>query len=119
MDRELKILADILALALDDQPGVAASSLEAIKQRARQGGVTGGALKAAFQSLSAAPPAREDTTLWRARIEALQSQVAAAERLKLEADHLHAAGLRRSRLTALATGLLAGGAIAVLLQALL
>lgn len=43
--REVKILCDILALVLDEQPGHAATALERIRQMARRDGVTGGALK--------------------------------------------------------------------------
>ncbi|OUI82645.1 hypothetical protein HK22_12265 [Gluconobacter sp. DsW_056] len=43
--REIKILSDILALVLDEQPGHAATALERIRQMARRDGVTGGALK--------------------------------------------------------------------------
>ncbi|MQR97945.1 hypothetical protein [Gluconobacter aidae] len=46
--REIKILSDILALVLDEQPGHAATALERIRQMARRDGVTGGALKNLF-----------------------------------------------------------------------
>ncbi len=52
--REMKILTDILALVLDEQPGVSASAVAAIKQRARAEGVTGGALKEVFLRARAA-----------------------------------------------------------------
>ncbi|MCX2559905.1 hypothetical protein OQ252_00625 [Acetobacter farinalis] len=50
--KEIKILSDILALALEDQEGQSSSALEAIKARARRDGVTGGALKNLFQALA-------------------------------------------------------------------
>ncbi|MBS1065411.1 hypothetical protein [Gluconobacter kondonii] len=46
--REIKILSDILALVLDEQPGHAATALERIRQMARRDVVTGGALKNLF-----------------------------------------------------------------------
>jgi len=46
--REIKILSDILALVLDEQPGHAATALERVRQMARRDGVTGGALKNLF-----------------------------------------------------------------------
>ncbi|MFT8807497.1 hypothetical protein [Gluconobacter sp.] len=46
--REIKILSDILALVLDEQPGHAASALERIRQMARRDNITGGALKNLF-----------------------------------------------------------------------
>jgi len=48
--REIKILSDILALVLDEQPGHAATALERIRQMARRDGVTGGALKNLFMT---------------------------------------------------------------------
>lgn len=51
--REAKILADILALVLDEQPGSAANALEALRNRAARDGVTGGALKNVFAALAA------------------------------------------------------------------
>lgn len=47
--KELKILSDILALVLEDQPGQSATALEAIKNRARRNNMTGGALKTCFR----------------------------------------------------------------------
>lgn len=55
--RELKTLSDILALVLEDQPGQAASALEAVRARARRNAVTGGALKNLFVALAPNPPA--------------------------------------------------------------
>ncbi len=56
--KELKTLSDILALVLEDQPGQAASALEAVRARARRNGVTGGALKNLFVAIAPNPPAR-------------------------------------------------------------
>ncbi len=56
--KELKTLSDILALVLEDQPGQAASALEAVRARARRNGVTGGALKNLFVAIAPNPPAK-------------------------------------------------------------
>lgn len=53
--KELKILSDILALVLEDQPGQSSSALDAIKNRARRDNVTGGALKNLFQAIAPNP----------------------------------------------------------------
>ena len=114
--REMKILADILALALDEQPGVSVSALDAVKQRARLGGVTGGALKEAFlrsrsdSGGSALPLARA-----RAQIEALRSQVLAAEQMRRQELRASGGALRRARLGGLLAGLLAGGGLVAVL----
>ena len=54
--KELKTLSDILALVLEDQPGQAASALEAIRTRAKRNAVTGGALKNLFVAIAPNPP---------------------------------------------------------------
>ncbi|EHD14306.1 hypothetical protein CIN_02380 [Commensalibacter intestini A911] len=54
--KELKVLADILALVLEDQPGQSANALEAIKKRAKKNGTTGGALKNLFTNIANNPP---------------------------------------------------------------
>lgn len=56
--KELKILADILALVLEDHPGQSANALDAIRNRARRNGMTGGALKNLFTALAPNPPQR-------------------------------------------------------------
>lgn len=43
--RELRSLADILALVLDDNTGQSVAAIEAVRRRARNGRVTGGAIK--------------------------------------------------------------------------
>jgi len=53
--KELKILSDILALVLEDQPGQSATALETIKNRARKNNITGGALKNLFQAIAPDP----------------------------------------------------------------
>lgn len=53
--REVKVLADILALVLEDQPGSSAVALETLRRKAQQNRVTGGALKNLFQSIAAKP----------------------------------------------------------------
>jgi TonB family protein len=54
--KEAKILADILALTLDDQPGASLTALQKIQQRARQDGITGGALKNIFSRVASDLP---------------------------------------------------------------
>ena len=123
--RDMKILSDILALTLDEAPAVSVSALDAIRQRARASGVTGGALKEAFQRAreeAAFPrvsaPVRDEgaSSLSRARmqIEALQSQVAAAESEQRRVVTGAGAQLRRARLLSLVTGLLLGVGCSVL-----
>ena len=123
--RETKLLADMLALALDEQPGVSAAALAAIRHRARQTGVTGGALKEAFLRLRGGTGSVGDdgaavaAARARARIEELQSQVVVAEQLRRQDLASIGGALRRARLAGLLAGLLAGGAGAVLARALL
>jgi len=54
--KEAKILADILALTLDEQPGASMTALQKIQQRARQDGITGGALKNIFSRVASDVP---------------------------------------------------------------
>ncbi|MBV9755956.1 MAG: hypothetical protein JO047_02790 [Alphaproteobacteria bacterium] len=54
---EVKVLADILALVLEDQPPAAAVALETVRRKARQHRITGGALKNLFQAIAASPMA--------------------------------------------------------------
>ncbi|NHN83568.1 hypothetical protein GOB93_02795 [Acetobacter musti] len=56
--KELKVLSDILALVLEDQPGQSATALEAIRSRARRNNITGGALKNLFTAIAPNPPKR-------------------------------------------------------------
>lgn len=66
--KELKILSDILALVLEDQPGQSATALETIKNRARKNKITGGALKNLFQAIAPDPSqARPKRSTSRAR----------------------------------------------------
>ncbi len=123
--REMKVLSDILALVLDEQPGVSSSAFDAVRQRARQGGVTGGALKEAFRQARSVSDGRFEAqaaataAASRARIEALQSQVGAVEQM-MRQDRMRLQGVvRRARLLAAMTGLIAGAALAVLADALL
>lgn len=60
--KELKVLADILALVLEDQPGQSANALEAIKKRAQKNGTTGGALKNLFTNIANNPPTKSKTS---------------------------------------------------------
>lgn len=58
--KELKILADILALVLETEPGQSSNALEALKKRAKKNMVTGGALKNLFYSIAENPPKPEN-----------------------------------------------------------
>lgn len=127
--REMRILADILALTLDEQPGAAEGALANIKSRAREGGVTAGALKDAWRRLQSVTPRREETArpgadggaalaaaAARTRMELveLQSQVAHAEHLQRQDRARYVAMLRHARLLATVAGVLAGAALAAL-----
>ena len=50
--KDVRILSDILALVLDEQPGQAIAALETIRSRAKRHNMTGGALKNLFMSLA-------------------------------------------------------------------
>ncbi len=65
--KELKILSDILALVLENEPGQSINAIEAIKKRARKNMVTGGALKNIFNSIAENPPKPEIKTSSRNR----------------------------------------------------
>ncbi|CUW47523.1 MULTISPECIES: hypothetical protein [Novacetimonas] len=56
--KELKILSDILALVLEDNPGQSENALAAIRTRARKNQMTGGALKNLFAAIAPNPPPR-------------------------------------------------------------
>lgn len=53
--REIKVLADILALVLQDQPAQSAVALDTLRRKARQNRVTAGALKNMFQAIAPRP----------------------------------------------------------------
>jgi len=72
--REVKVLGDLLALVLEDQPGSAETALAAIRRRAQQEGVSGGAIKNLFLRLAQQTREKEATEPARA---------AEAERLHL------------------------------------
>jgi len=50
--REVKVLGDLLALVLEEQPGSAETALAAIRRRAQQEGISGGAIKNLFLQLA-------------------------------------------------------------------
>ncbi|MBS1102305.1 hypothetical protein JK202_04625 [Gluconobacter sp. Dm-62] len=80
--REVKILSDILALVLDEQPGHAASALERIRQMARRDSVTGGALKNLFITRIGTVPqndASERENGLRERISGLERRLSRSE----------------------------------------
>lgn len=54
--KELKVLSDILALVLDEQPGQAAAALETVRKRAQRNAITAGALKNLFVAIAPNPP---------------------------------------------------------------
>ncbi|MBB2189912.1 hypothetical protein HLH34_08015 [Gluconacetobacter azotocaptans] len=87
--KELKILSDILALVLEDQPGQSANALEAIRNRARRNAVTGGALKNLFTAIAPNPPARQP----RARAPRASAGAGAAE---MQVARAHIAQLTES-----------------------
>ncbi len=76
--KELKILSDILALVLEDQPGQSATALEALRNRAKRNATTGGALKNLFQTIAADPekakPVRASKTRANSRSSANKAQ---------------------------------------------
>src|SRR5579884_3850705 len=49
---EVKVLGDLLALVLEEQPGSAETALAAIRRRAQQEGISGGAIKNLFLQLA-------------------------------------------------------------------
>ncbi len=83
---ELRLLANIIALVMDDQPGQSAAALEALRRRAAASGVTGGALKNLFERLATEQAA--------AARRAVHTE---AQRLQLELD---AAAMQATRLSA-------------------
>ena len=133
--REMRILGDILALTLDEQPGAAEAALANVKARAREGGVTAGALKDAWRRLQSATPrapeagaprhdgagAMAAAAAARTRMELaeLQSQVAHAEHLQRQDRVQYAMMLRQARLLATLAGVLAGAAVTALVFGLL
>lgn len=50
--KDIRLLADILALVLDEEQGQASAALETLRQRARKRKVSGGTLKNLFRSLA-------------------------------------------------------------------
>ena len=83
---ELRLLSNIIALVLDEQPGQAAAALEALRRRAAAGRVTGGALKNVFERITS-----DDA------FSAARSARAGAQRLQADLD---AAAVQASRLLA-------------------
>jgi TonB family protein len=141
--KETKILADILALTLDDQPGQALAALQKLKQRARQDGVTGGALKNMFSRIASelprGPQATQSGVNWFSTAEQRATMAAQAasismlqQRLELLQVRFHqetelfeqqraamAAATRRASLKAGLAGVLIGGGVVVLAGLLL
>jgi TonB family protein len=100
--RAVKIMSDILALTIDEQDGVALSALSRIRRRARESAVTGGGLKETFRRLvhisgmvsseeldhasSLGGPGAAPAMVGRltSQVDALRSQLAYAEQLRLQ-----------------------------------
>ncbi|WP_323990463.1 hypothetical protein [Nguyenibacter sp. L1] len=87
--KELKILSDILALVLEDQPGQSANALEAIRNRARRNGTTGGALKNLFTAIAPNPPARAQPRPRAPRAAGAQEMQAARARISQLTESLN------------------------------
>jgi TonB family protein len=141
--KETKILADILALTLDEQPGQALAALQQLQQRARRDGVTGGALKNMFSRIASelprAPQASQTGVNWfstaeqRARIAAQEASISVLQqrfdmlqaRFNQETELFEqqreemAAAIRRATIKAALAGLLIGGALVALAGVLL
>ena len=65
--KEIKILSDILALVLEENPGQSSTALETLRRRAKRHHMTGGALKNLFQTLAANPSKAQETSRSRGR----------------------------------------------------
>jgi len=92
---EIRLVSGIAALVLDEQPGQAAAAIAALRRRAEQAGITGGALKTLFERLAAAHGAEDE----RAERAAQAARAARAEVLRLQTD-ADAAAMQTSRLAA-------------------
>lgn len=100
---ELKRLADILALVLDDHPEYGAAALDQLRRMTRRDGVTAGALKSLFQDLMALQSAMEGGPEPLLSTQRLLSTIAKLEEnnkslaTALAAKEAHLAQLWRSR----------------------
>jgi hypothetical protein len=74
---ELRLLSNILALVLDEQPGQAAAALDALRRRAAHNRVTAGALKNLFErvSLEASDSVAQHQRAARAEAQRLQQEL--------------------------------------------
>ncbi|GBR58826.1 hypothetical protein AA18889_1812 [Acetobacter senegalensis DSM 18889] len=90
--KELKILSDILALVLEDQPGQSATALEALRNRAKRNATTGGALKNLFQTIAEDPEkaksARPSKTRANSRTSASKAQADMSETYRAQLQEL-------------------------------
>lgn len=90
--KELKILSDILALVLEDQPGQSATALEALRNRAKRNATTGGALKNLFQTIAEDPEkaksARPGKTRANSRASANKAQADMSETYRTQLQEL-------------------------------
>lgn len=60
--KEVKILSDILALVLEENPGQSSTALETLRRRAQRNNMTGGALKNLFQTLATNPSKAQEAS---------------------------------------------------------
>ena len=60
--KEIKILSDILALVLEENPGQSSTALETLRRRAKRHQMTGGALKNLFQTLATNPSKAQEAS---------------------------------------------------------
>ncbi|GAB29701.1 hypothetical protein APS_0303 [Acetobacter pasteurianus subsp. pasteurianus LMG 1262 = NBRC 106471] len=90
--KELKILSDILALVLEDQPGQSTTALEALRNRAKRNATTGGALKNLFQTIAEDPekakPARASKTRTSSRASANKGQADMSDTYRAQLQEL-------------------------------
>jgi TonB family protein len=130
--RAVKIMSDILALTIDDQDGVALSALSRIRRRARESAVTGGGLKEAFRRLvhisgMVSPEELDHASSFGGRgaapamvgrltsqVDALRSQLAYAEQLRLQDAAAFVRRRRRDVLGGVGYGVMIGAATIVL-----
>jgi TonB family protein len=130
--RAVKIMSDILALTIDEQDGVALSALSRIRRRARESAVTGGGLKETFRRLvhisgmvsseeldhassfggGGAGPAMVGRLT--SQVDALRSQLAYAEQLRLQDAADFVRRRRRGVLGGVGYGVMIGAATIVL-----
>ncbi len=88
--KDVKLLADILALVLEDQPGASAAALATLRRRAREQGTSGGAIKNLFLRLANPPDAAAASADLAAARVAIRELEAVAEAQRAELSQLRA-----------------------------